>query len=210
MVRSLRVTRYAKGWYRSLMARGDVGGRGTGWSGATLWCTSRRCLQGWLSGGTGIRRRGGCNTHLAAGSSPPMKSAATSTAFAKPCARCATPSIGRWPPEVCPRPIGTTSRPPADQICHRHCSPLTETRKTRWALTLGGASTKSTTHSGAPTVPSLNVCMGDAAGTAESFADLVADRIRVLGPDHPDTVTSQRELAYWQDQAGTEGTSVQE
>jgi hypothetical protein len=43
---------------------------------------------------------------------------------------------------------------------------------------------------------------GDAAGAAAAFADLLTDRLRVLGPDHPDTLTTRHELAYWRGEAG--------
>ncbi|MFE2039163.1 hypothetical protein ACFXBB_39285 [Streptomyces scopuliridis] len=35
------------------------------------------------------------------------------------------------------------------------------------------------------------------AGAVEAFADLVADSLRVLGPDHPDTLTARNNLAFW-------------
>ena len=34
------------------------------------------------------------------------------------------------------------------------------------------------------------------------FADLHADALRVLGPDHPDTLTTRHNLARWRGQAG--------
>ncbi|MFF3787694.1 tetratricopeptide repeat protein, partial [Streptomyces sp. NPDC001933] len=43
---------------------------------------------------------------------------------------------------------------------------------------------------------------GDAAGAATRFEELLADRVRVLGPDHPDTLTTRHNLAYWRGQAG--------
>jgi hypothetical protein len=30
---------------------------------------------------------------------------------------------------------------------------------------------------------------------------LLTDRLRILGPDHPHTLTTQRNLAYWREQA---------
>ncbi|MGW2112625.1 tetratricopeptide repeat protein, partial [Streptomyces sp. NPDC001948] len=36
-----------------------------------------------------------------------------------------------------------------------------------------------------------------AAGAAAAFEELLADRLRVLGPDHPDTLTTRSNLAYW-------------
>lgn len=38
---------------------------------------------------------------------------------------------------------------------------------------------------------------GDAAGAATSFTHLLNERARVLGPDHPDTAATRRELAHW-------------
>jgi hypothetical protein len=32
--------------------------------------------------------------------------------------------------------------------------------------------------------------------------ELLTDRLRVLGPDHPHTLTARRHLAYWRGQAG--------
>jgi hypothetical protein len=43
---------------------------------------------------------------------------------------------------------------------------------------------------------------GDAAGAAEAFRELLADMVRVLGPDHPHTLTARSNLAYWREQAG--------
>ncbi|WP_461123923.1 tetratricopeptide repeat protein [Saccharothrix stipae] len=42
---------------------------------------------------------------------------------------------------------------------------------------------------------------GDPAGAAEAFAELLADRLRVGGPDHPDTLAARNNLAYWRKQA---------
>ncbi|MFC9297098.1 tetratricopeptide repeat protein [Streptomyces sp. NPDC057011] len=38
---------------------------------------------------------------------------------------------------------------------------------------------------------------GDAAGAATSLTHLLAEQVRVLGPDHPDTEATRRELALW-------------
>ncbi|MFF5805559.1 tetratricopeptide repeat protein [Streptomyces sp. NPDC012746] len=43
---------------------------------------------------------------------------------------------------------------------------------------------------------------GDAAGAATSFTHLLNEQIRVLGPDHPDTAATRRELADWARYAG--------
>nr|WP_232234060.1 tetratricopeptide repeat protein [Micromonospora chokoriensis] len=40
------------------------------------------------------------------------------------------------------------------------------------------------------------------AGAATAYADLLTDRLQVLGPDHPDTLTTRTNLAYWQGVAG--------
>ena len=44
-------------------------------------------------------------------------------------------------------------------------------------------------------------------GTAVSyqFRDLLADDLRLLGPDYPDTLTTRGDLAYWQDRRASEG-----
>jgi hypothetical protein len=34
---------------------------------------------------------------------------------------------------------------------------------------------------------------------ASQFRDLLTDYLRVLGPDHPHTLTVRDQLAYWQD-----------
>lgn len=41
---------------------------------------------------------------------------------------------------------------------------------------------------------------GDPAGAAAAFEDLLTDRLRVLGPDHPNTLTTRNNLAYWKKQ----------
>ena len=43
--------------------------------------------------------------------------------------------------------------------------------------------------------------MGDAAGARDQFAELLPIRERVLGPEHPDTLTTRRNLASWTGQA---------
>ncbi|MFI0813193.1 hypothetical protein [Streptomyces echinatus] len=45
-----------------------------------------------------------------------------------------------------------------------------------------------------------------ADGTAT--ADLLEDRIRILGPDHPDTLTTQNNLAHWRTAAESDGTGA--
>jgi hypothetical protein len=45
---------------------------------------------------------------------------------------------------------------------------------------------------------------GDAAGAAVAFQELLADYLRVLGSDHPDTLAARNTLAYWREQAGLE------
>ncbi|MGK5559421.1 tetratricopeptide repeat protein, partial [Actinomadura kijaniata] len=48
----------------------------------------------------------------------------------------------------------------------------------------------------------------DAAGAATAFEELLADRLRVLGPDHPDTLTTRHNLAYWRGEAGDAAGAV--
>jgi hypothetical protein len=43
---------------------------------------------------------------------------------------------------------------------------------------------------------------GDAAGAAAACEQLLADFLRVLGPDHPDTLATRHNLAHWRGQAG--------
>ncbi|WP_327575739.1 hypothetical protein [Streptomyces sp. NBC_00145] len=43
---------------------------------------------------------------------------------------------------------------------------------------------------------------GDAAGAADATADLLADSLRVLGPDHPDTLNARNNRASWRGEAG--------
>ena len=43
---------------------------------------------------------------------------------------------------------------------------------------------------------------GDAAGARDQLAALLPIRERVLGPEHPDTLTTRHELARWTGQAG--------
>jgi hypothetical protein len=43
---------------------------------------------------------------------------------------------------------------------------------------------------------------GDPAGAAAALDELLTERLRILGPDHPDTVTTRHHLAYWRRQAG--------
>ncbi|MEU2134912.1 tetratricopeptide repeat protein, partial [Streptomyces sp. NPDC018352] len=43
---------------------------------------------------------------------------------------------------------------------------------------------------------------GDAAGAASALAELLTDRQRVLGEDHPQTLATRHELARWQGEAG--------
>ena len=42
----------------------------------------------------------------------------------------------------------------------------------------------------------------DTAGPSASYRQLLADRERVLGPDHPDTLSARASLAYWRGEAG--------
>lgn len=47
-----------------------------------------------------------------------------------------------------------------------------------------------------------------AAGTATAYADLLENRIRILGPDHSDTLTTQNNLAHWRTTAESDGTGA--
>jgi hypothetical protein len=38
---------------------------------------------------------------------------------------------------------------------------------------------------------------GDAADAVSAFETLLADRLRLLGPDHPNTLTTRNNLAQW-------------
>ncbi|MGH3985454.1 MAG: tetratricopeptide repeat protein [Pseudonocardiaceae bacterium] len=40
---------------------------------------------------------------------------------------------------------------------------------------------------------------GDPAGAAAALEQLLADVLRVLGPDHPDTLATRHNLAYWRE-----------
>jgi hypothetical protein len=46
---------------------------------------------------------------------------------------------------------------------------------------------------------------GDATGAATAYAELLTDRLRVLGPDHPRTLTTRQELAHWRRRVEKEG-----
>ncbi|WP_368086585.1 tetratricopeptide repeat protein [Leifsonia sp. CL154] len=39
-------------------------------------------------------------------------------------------------------------------------------------------------------------------GAITQFEHLLADRLRVLGPDHPDTLSTRSNLAYWRARVG--------
>jgi hypothetical protein len=43
---------------------------------------------------------------------------------------------------------------------------------------------------------------GDVAGARDQYAALLSDRVRVLGPDHSDTLTTRHNLAHWTGEAG--------
>ncbi|MGW9283762.1 tetratricopeptide repeat protein, partial [Streptomyces diastaticus] len=43
---------------------------------------------------------------------------------------------------------------------------------------------------------------GDAAGAVAAFQELLAAEVRVLGPDHPDTLMTRYEIAGWRGEAG--------
>ena len=54
-------------------------------------------------------------------------------------------------------------------------------------------------HPGLPRQPRLagGGAAGDLAGAVTAFTSCSPDRVRVLGPDHPDTLASRNNLAYW-------------
>ena len=49
--------------------------------------------------------------------------------------------------------------------------------------------------------------VGDAAAARDQYAALLPVRERVLGAEHPDTLTARANLAYWARQAGDSGTA---
>ena len=50
---------------------------------------------------------------------------------------------------------------------------------------------------------------GDPAGAAGAYEELLADQLRVLGPDHPDTLRTQIFLPYWRGRRGTRRAPIQ-
>ncbi|WP_253888755.1 hypothetical protein, partial [Actinokineospora diospyrosa] len=46
---------------------------------------------------------------------------------------------------------------------------------------------------------------GDPTAAAQAHAELLVDRIRVLGPDHPNVQLSRLAVARWRKQAGLSG-----
>ncbi|MFV2099447.1 tetratricopeptide repeat protein, partial [Micromonospora sp. LOL_014] len=49
---------------------------------------------------------------------------------------------------------------------------------------------------------------GDAAGAVTAFEQLLADQLRVLGPDHPGTLTTRHNLALMRGKAGDAAGAV--
>jgi hypothetical protein len=49
---------------------------------------------------------------------------------------------------------------------------------------------------------------GDAAGAVAAFEQLLTDWERVLGPDHPGTLTTRNNLAWWRGEAGDAAGAV--
>lgn len=45
---------------------------------------------------------------------------------------------------------------------------------------------------------------GNPTGAATSLAELLADQLQVLGPDHPYTLMTRNALAHWRERAGGE------
>ena len=63
-----------------------------------------------------------------------------------------------------------------------------------------GAGTRPPRHPHHPRQPGPVAGRGRAARPGRrQFRDLLDDYLRVLGPDHPDTLTTRDQLAYWQD-----------
>ncbi|AEV85674.1 Nephrocystin-3 [Actinoplanes sp. SE50] len=49
---------------------------------------------------------------------------------------------------------------------------------------------------------------GDPVGAVTAYEQLLADRLRVLGPDHPDTLITRHGLAWWRGEAGDPAGAV--
>ncbi len=56
--------------------------------------------------------------------------------------------------------------------------------------------------SGCPAPSSCTEKAGDAAGARDQYAALLPIRERVLGAEHPDTLTDRGNLAHWTGEAG--------
>jgi hypothetical protein len=50
--------------------------------------------------------------------------------------------------------------------------------------------------------------LGDPAGAVAALEELLADRMRVLGPDHPWTMGTRHELARWRGELGDPAGAV--
>jgi hypothetical protein len=50
---------------------------------------------------------------------------------------------------------------------------------------------------------------GDSAGAVAALADLLTDRLRCRGPDHPNTLITRGDLAYWSDRAAASPADVE-
>lgn len=61
-------------------------------------------------------------------------------------------------------------------------------------VTVGGAGQPTTTRNN---LASWRGEAGDLLGAVAAFEELPTDRLRVLGPDHPDTLTTRDNLVYW-------------
>ena len=48
---------------------------------------------------------------------------------------------------------------------------------------------------------------GDATGAVTAFTELLTDRARVLGPDHPHTLETRRNLTHWRERSGAGRTA---
>ena len=72
-----------------------------------------------------------------------------------------------------------------------------------------GAWARQSQHPYQPKPPrSLPGRSGGSGGAAAAYEDLLADCLRVLGPDHPATLRADRNLAYWRGEAGDWASAV--
>ncbi|GIH15514.1 tetratricopeptide repeat protein [Rugosimonospora africana] len=94
--------------------------------------------------------------------------------------------MGAWPPDKRDAAIGQVLRANTSALRSRYAAEL-------WSSGL---------H---PVVARAGQSLGDSGLAADAlmyFDGLVADAQRVLGPDHPDTLSARYELGYWQGECG--------